>query len=226
MEYGNDGSSEYPSSFMSSSEWDSDDSDGLSVDGYVTEEVGDDGNYDSWKCTGKIIQQTNYLITIPLTLLELVAVTLDSRPEVYFLMFFLEELVDTDVHGRRKCSSKSACPDNNHHAWIQVTLEEMKIFSSRCCKHDVKKYWSLNPSQASPLSEQCILEKGALTYCTVSNTLCWNVLNTNLKLFYILFNIFPNNIKGFICLGEREREICVDESIIGFHAEPQPPNIC
>ena len=56
MEYESDGSSEFPSTAMSSSEGDSDDSDGLSVDGSGTEEIltGDDGNYDndSWKCTG------------------------------------------------------------------------------------------------------------------------------------------------------------------------------
>ena len=58
MEYESDGSSEFPSSVMSSSEGDSDDSDGSSVDGTGTEEIvteGDDGNYDndSWKCTGE-----------------------------------------------------------------------------------------------------------------------------------------------------------------------------
>ena len=58
MEYESDSSSEFPSSVMSSSEGDSDDSDGSSVDGSGTKEIvteGDDGNYDndSWKCTGE-----------------------------------------------------------------------------------------------------------------------------------------------------------------------------
>ena len=53
MEYESDGSSEYPSSVMSSSKGDIDDSDGSGTEEIVTE--GDDGNYDndSWKCTGE-----------------------------------------------------------------------------------------------------------------------------------------------------------------------------
>ena len=45
-----------------------------------------------------------------------------------------------------------ACPDNNHRAWVDITLEEMKAFlglavnMSLTRKGDVKEYWSLNPS--------------------------------------------------------------------------------
>ena len=56
----------------------------------------------------------------------------DFRPEEYVCMFLgvlLEKLfVDSNIYGRRKLSSKSACPDSDHHAWIDVMLEEMKAF--------------------------------------------------------------------------------------------------
>ena len=88
----------------------------------------------------------------------------DSRPEEYVCMFLgvlLEEIVvDTNVYGRRKFSLKSACPDNNHRAWVDITLEEMKAFlglavnMSLTRKGDVKEYWSLNPSQAFPFFRQ------------------------------------------------------------------------
>ena len=46
-----------------------------------------------------------------------------------FLGVILEEIVvDTNVYSRRKFSLKSACPDNNHCAWVDITLEEMKVF--------------------------------------------------------------------------------------------------
>ena len=74
-----------------------------------------------------------------------------------FLGVFLEEIVvDTNIYGRRKFSLKSACPDNNHRAWVDITLEEMNVFlglavnMSLTRKGDVKEYWSLNPSQAFP----------------------------------------------------------------------------
>ena len=59
-----------------------------------------------------------------------------------------------------------------------------------------------------------LLETGSLTYCTLSITLRWKDQYTSSKRFYILCNTLANNTKGLICL--REREVCVDESIIGF----------
>ena len=78
-----------------------------------------------------------------------------------FLGVLLEEIVvDTNIYGRRKFSSKSACPDNNHRSWVDITLEEMKAFlglvvnMSLTRKGDVKEYWSLNPSLAFPFFRQ------------------------------------------------------------------------
>ena len=142
MEYESDGSSEYPSSVMSSSEGDSGDSNGLSVDGSGTEEIvteGDDGNYDndSWKCTGEDCSADKLLDRNTFSPPAVGGhprncIPPDSRPEEYVCMFLgvlLEEIVvDTNIYGRRKFSLKSTCPDNNHRAWVDITLEEMKAF--------------------------------------------------------------------------------------------------
>ena len=166
MELSGDGSSEYPSSVMSSSEGYSDGSDGSSVDGSGTEEIvtdGDDGNYDndSWKCTGEDCSADKLLDRYTISPPAVGGhprncIPPDSRPEEYVCMFLgvlLKEIVaDTNIYGRRKFSSESAFPDNNHHAWVDITLEEMKAFlglvvnMSLTHKGDVKEYWSLNPS--------------------------------------------------------------------------------
>ena len=122
MEYESDGSSEYPSSVMSSSEGDSNDSDGLSVDGSGIEEIvteGDDGNYDndSWKCTGEDCSADELLDCYTFSPPAVGGhpkncIPPDFRPEEYVCMF----LGDTNIYGRRRFSSKSACPDNNQHA--------------------------------------------------------------------------------------------------------------
>ena len=106
IESESDGSSEYPSSVMSSSEGDSDDSDGLSVDGSGTGEIvteGDYGNYDndSWKCTGEELLD-HYTFTPPAVGGHpRNCITPDSRPEEYVCMFLgvlLEEIVvDTNI---------------------------------------------------------------------------------------------------------------------------------
>ena len=133
-EYESDSSSEFPSSVMSSSEGDSDDSDGSSVDGSGTEEIvaeGDDGNYDndSWKCTGEDCSADKLLDRYTFSPPAVGGhprncIPPDSRPEEYVCMFLgvlLEEIVvDTNVYGRRKFSLKSACPDNNHRAWALI----------------------------------------------------------------------------------------------------------
>ena len=150
MEYESDGSSEYPSSVMSSAEEDSDDSDGSSVDGSGIEEIvteGDDGNYDndSWKCTGEDCSEDELLDRYTFSPPAVGGqprncIPPDSRHEEYvskFLGVLLEEfVVDTNIYGRRKFSLKSACPDNNHRAWVDIMLEEMKAFPWPCCKHE------------------------------------------------------------------------------------------
>ena len=73
-------------------------------------------------------------------------------------------------------------------------------------------HWTL--LRLSLFSGKSLLETGSLTYCTLSITLRWKDQYTSSKRFYILCNTLANNTRGFICL--REREICVDESIIGF----------
>ena len=242
MEYESAGGSEYPSSVMSSSDGDSDDSDGLSVDGSGTEEIvtdRDDGNYDndSWKCTGEDCSADTLLDRYAFSPsavggLPRNCIPPDSRPEEYVCMFLgvlpEEIVVDTNIYGRRKFSSKSACPDN-HHAWVDITLEEMKAFlglvvkMSLTRKGDMKEYWSLNPSQAFPFSGKSLLETGSLTYCTLSITLHWKDQYTRSKRFYILCSTLANNTKGFLCL--RERFVWM-RALLDSKAEHLQPNIC
>ena len=97
MEFESEGSSEYPSSVMSSSEGDSDDSGGSSINGYGTEEIvtdGNDGNYDndSWKCTGEDCSPDELLDRYTFSPPAVGGhprncIPPDSRPEEYVCMF-------------------------------------------------------------------------------------------------------------------------------------------
>ena len=227
-EYESDSSSEFPSS-----EGDSDDSDGSSVDGSDTEEIvteGDDGNYDndSWKCTGEDCSADELLDRYTFSSPAVGGhprncIPPDSRPEEYVCMFLgvlLEEIVvDTNVYGRRKFSLKSACPDNNHRAWVDITLEEMKAFlglavnMSLTRKGDVKEYWSLNPSQAFPFFRQVFTRD---RFLDILYSLHYPALEGSVhklkKVLYLVQHLSQQYQRFYL----PEREICVDESIIGF----------
>ena len=146
------------------------------------------------------------------------------------LVSFLSKLLlSLNIYGRRNFSSKSACPDNNRRAWVDITLEEMKAFlglvvhTSLTCKGDVKEYWSLNPSQAFPFFRQVFTRD---RFLDILHSLHYPALEGSvhkLKRFYILCNTLGNNTKGFICL----REIFMwMRALLDSKAERRPPNIC
>ena len=95
-------------------------------------------NYDndSWKCTGEDCSADELLDRYTFSPPAVDGhprncIPPDSRPKEYVCMFLgvlLEEIVvDTNIYGRRKFSLKSACFDNNHCAWVGITLEEMTL---------------------------------------------------------------------------------------------------
>ena len=116
-------------------------------------------------------------------------------------------------------SSKSARPDNNHSAWVDITLEEMKAFLglvvnlSLTCKGHVKEYWSLNPSQAFPFFRQVFTRDGFLD---ILQSLHYPALEGSVrklkKVLYLVQHLSQQYQRVYL----PEREICVDEGIIGF----------
>ena len=146
-----------------------------------------------------------------------------------FLGVFLQELVDdTNIYGRRKFTPNAACPDNNHRAWVGVTLEEMKAFlgfavnMSLTYKGDVKQYWSTNPTQTMPIFRHVFTRDRFLDimHCLHYPALAGS--DHKLKKVLYLVQHFCSQYQRFFLPA---REICVDESLV-TKAEPQPPNIC
>ena len=131
-----------------------------------------------------------------------------------FLGVLEEIVVDTNIYGRRKFSLKSAYPDNNHRAWVDITLEEMKAFlgldvnTNLTRKGDVKEYWSLNPSQAFPFfSGKSLLE----TFLDILYSLHYHALEGSVhklkKVLYLVQHLSQQYQRFYL----PEREICVEE---------------
>ena len=150
MEYESDVSSD-PSSFTSESTRDSNDSYGSSVEVSDTEvEIesdGDDGNFssDTWTFVDGDCAADDLLNRYPFRPPGVAGrprncIPPESKPEEYVYMFlgvFLQELVDdTNIYGSRKFTPNAVCPDNNHRAWVDVTLEEMKAFLGLAVEHE------------------------------------------------------------------------------------------
>ena len=221
---------------MSSSEGDSDDSDHIAE--IVTE--GDDGNYDndSWKCTGEDCSADKLLDHYTFSPPAVGGhprncIPTDSRPEEYVCMFLgvLEEIfVDTNIYGRRKFSLKSACPDNNHCARVDITLEEMKAFfglavnMSITRKGDVKEYWSLNPFQAFPFFRQVFTRNRFLDILySLHHPALEGSVHKLKKVLYLVQHLSQQYQRFY--LPERERFVWM-RALLDSKAERLPPNIC
>ena len=135
---------EYPSSITSRSTWDSDDSDGLSLEGSGDKEVieidGEDGNFanDTWRFKEKDYLTDELLDRYPFSPLGVAChpkncIPAESKPEEYVRMFLGELIqvtgVDTNHYARSKIAAReTACPDKIHRPWVDITLEEMMAF--------------------------------------------------------------------------------------------------
>ena len=233
MEYESDVSSD-PSSVTSESTGDSDDSYGSSVEVSDTEEEiesdGDDGNLssDTWTFVDDDCAADKLLNRYPFRPPGVAGrprncIPPESKPEEYVYMFlgvFLQELVDdTNIYGRRKFTPNAACPDNNHRAWVDVTLEEMKAFlglavnMSLTYKGDVKQYWSTNPTLTMPIFRHVFTRDRFLDimHCLHYPALAGS--DHKLKKVLYLVQHFSTQYQRFFLPA---KEICVDESLIGY----------
>ena len=223
-----------PSSVTSESTGDSDDSCGSSVEVSDTEEEiesdGDDGNFssDTWTFVDDDCAADELLNRYPFRPPGVAGrprncIPPESKPEEYVYMFlgvFRQELVDDiNIYGRRKFTPNAACPDNNHRAWVDVTLEEMKAFlglavnMSLTYKGDVKQYWSTNPTQTMPIFRHVFTRDRFLDimHCLHYPALAGS--DHKLKKVLYLVQHFSSQYQRFFLPA---REICVDESLIGY----------
>ena len=147
-----------------------------------------------------------------------------SKSEEYVHMFLgelIQIIVDTNHYARAKVAAReSAPPDKIHCPWVDVMLEEMMTFlglvvnMSLIHKGDVREYWTSNLFQAAIPFFKVVFPKDWFLEI-LYNFHCPEFDGSvhRLRKVLCLVQHLSQQYQRFYVL---EREICVDESIIGF----------